>query len=94
MVLIERILRQAHDLDDQLETSPKSNVILGGDVHCSPEVVLVSAGFFTLRTEVWFWSVFRRSKALWLLALLSTVMELPEHVCNLDQASLTAPLEQ
>ena len=35
--------------------------------------------------RVWFWSVFRRSKALFALAVLSTAMELPDHVATLDQ---------
>ena len=35
--------------------------------------------------RVWFWSVFRRSKALLALAVLSTAMEMPDHVATLDQ---------
>lgn len=61
-------------------------VLAAGAVACMKESLKVQGPVGAKRAErVWFWSVFRRSKALWLLALLSTVMELPEHVCNLDE---------
>eukprot|EP00434_Breviolum_minutum_P032168 symbB.v1.2.028449.t1/scaffold3018.1/size141128/1 len=54
-------------------------VLAAGAVACMKESLKVQVVGVKRAERVWFWSVFRRSKALWLLALLSTVMELPEH---------------
>lgn len=56
-------------------------VIAAGAVGCMKESLMSQSKF----QRVWFWSVFRRSKALFALAVLSTAMELPDHVATLNQ---------
>lgn len=56
-------------------------VMAAGAVGCMKESLMSQSKF----QRVWFWSVFRRSKALFALAVLSTAMELPDHVATLDQ---------